>query len=159
MEIIKDGKIVQDDWTHLADEEALQPGNITVSLQRWQRDKERLTAGGQVVGIRVHGEDAASLFSDDLPKLTLVCIDMPAMTDGRGFSLARLLRERHGYQGEIRVRGEFIQDQMYFLARVGVNAFEFPSDTNLETLLPALREFSVKYQAAADERLPLYRRR
>lgn len=159
MQIIKDGNIVQDDWIHLADDDALQPGKITVSLARWQRYREELLASGQAVGLRVRGEDSATNFCDDLPVISLICIEIPQMADGRGFSLARLLRERYGYSGEIRVRGDFIRDQMFFFARVGVNSFELPSDKDLGALLPALEEFSVKYQAAADERLPLYRRR
>lgn len=159
MQIIKDGKIVQDDWRHLADDEALPTVKFTVSLARWLAEKAALRLSGQEKGLRLWGEDPLETIADDLKHFTLVCIEFPTMGDGRGFSLARLVRERYGFTGEIRARGQFIRDQMFFLARVGVNGFEFPPDQPLEALLPALQDFTVKYQAAADEKAPLYRRR
>ena len=84
---------------------------------------------------------------------------MATFTDGRAFSQARLLRDRHGYAGELRARGDFLRDQMFFLRRVGVDAFEFPEGTNLQDRLKAFEEFSVTYQAAVDNPEPLYRRR
>ncbi|MBS1213269.1 MAG: uncharacterized protein H6R26_1886 [Proteobacteria bacterium] len=160
MQLIKDGKIAQDDWIHLTDEEALPPGGYyTVSLARWQRERDELLAKSQPLGLRVRGEDPVSLFASDLSALALICIEIPTMTDGRGFSLARQLRDHYGYGGEIRVRGDFIRDQLFFFSRVGVNAFECGPGQDLEALLPALQEFTVKYQAGADEKQPLYRRR
>jgi uncharacterized protein (DUF934 family) len=159
MQIIKDGRIVADDWRHLADDEALAGNRVTVSAARWQAEKSTLLAAGVELGLRLRGDDPLEELADDLPSFQLVVIEFPVMADGRGFSLARLLRERYGYRGEIRARGDFIRDQMFFLARVGVNAFECGQAQDLEALLPALSEFTVRYQAAVDEPLPLYRRR
>lgn len=160
MQIIKDGCIVADDWRHLADDEAAPAGGrYTVSFQRWQTEKQALVADAKELGIRLRGDDLLEMLADDLSSFALIVIEFPAMADGRGFSLARLLRDRFGYQGEIRARGEFIRDQMFFLGRVGVNAFECGEVQTLESLLPALSEFTVRYQAATDETQPLYRRR
>lgn len=159
MQIIKDGKIVQDDWRHIADAESLPSGKFTVTFARWQADKENLQSVGVELGLRLRGEDPIEAVAEELNRFGLITIEIPAMADGRGFSLARLLRERYGYTGELRARGDFIRDQMFFLARVGVNAFEAPPGQDLAALLPALSEFTVKYQAAADEKQPLYRRR
>jgi uncharacterized protein (DUF934 family) len=52
-----------------------------------------------------------------------------------------------------------VRDQIFFLGRVGVNAFEFPEGTDLADRLKAFKEFTVTYQAAVDTREPLYRRR
>lgn len=161
MHIIKDGRIVADDWRHLADDESLAGPRVTVSYSRWLAEKERLRKEGIEVGVRLSGDDPIEVLaeSEDLSRFPLIVIEFPQMSDGRGFSLARLLRERYGYRGEIRARGDFIRDQMFFLSRVGVNAFECGQDQDLESLLPALSEFTVRYQAAADEPQPLYRRR
>ena len=159
MQISKDGKIIDDDFRHLTEDEAPTEGRFTVSLARWQAEKESLLAAGGVLGVRLRGENKLEDIASDLPQLELIVVEFPALADGRGFSLARLLRDRYGYSGEIRARGDFIRDQVYFLARVGVNAFEPKEGTNLEALLPALTEFTVNYQAAADEKPPLYRRR
>jgi len=155
MQIIKDGAIVADEVRHLADDEAPVEGRYTVSFARWQKEKDSLAA----VGVRLRGEDAVADIAADLPRLALVVVEFPALADGRGFSHARVLRDRYGYTGEIRARGDFIRDQVYFLGRVGVNAFEPVAGTKLESLLPALTEFTVNYQAAADHHQPLYRRR
>ena len=86
-------------------------------------------------------------------------LNFPAFKDGRGFTTARLLRERHGYKGEIRAVGDVGRDQMFYMQRCGFNAFEVRSDRDLEDALRALDDFTVTYQAAADQPLPLYRRR
>lgn len=155
MQIIKDGVIVADEVRHLADDEAPAGGRYTVSFARWQQEKDSLATAG----VRLRGDNAVADIAADLPRLELVVVEFPALADGRGFSHARLLRDRYGYTGEIRARGDFIRDQVYFLGRVGVNAFEPVAGTQLESLLPALTEFTVNYQAAADHHQPLYRKR
>lgn len=159
MKIIKDGVIADNLWTHIADDETPPAGNFTVSLARWQNEKSSLTAPGQSIGIRISSTDNIESLADDLCHISQVTLDMAAFTDGRSFTQARLLRERLGFVGEIRVRGDFLRDQMHFLSRMGVNAFEFPEGTNLEDRLKAFSEFSVTYQTGADAPLPLYRRR
>lgn len=161
MRIIRDGKIVQDDWTHLDEDAPFAPGiQASVSLKRWLSQRESLIQSAPgTLGLRVHGDDALEGFAADLAHFALIAIEIPSMRDGRCFSLARLLRGRYGFAGEIRVRGDFIRDQLFFLSRVGVNAFEFAEEGDLQDALPALAEFSVKYQASADEPTPLYQRR
>lgn len=159
MQIIRDGKIVHDDWRHLANDEPLPAGKATISLTRWLAEKAALQSASSELGLRLRGEDSIDAIVDDLKSFGLIAIEFPTMTDGRGFSLARLLRERYGYTGEIRARGDFIRDQMFFLSRVGVNAFECHAGQDLETFLPALSEYTVTYQAAADPEQSHYRRR
>lgn len=159
MPIIKDRAIVEDAILHLADDAAPPAAaRFTVSLARWQADKDALKAAG-AVGVRLTGADAIAAIAADLPQLALVVVEFPLLADGRGFSLARLLRERYGYSGEIRALGDFLRDQMYFLARVGVNAFEPKPGADLTALLSAFNDFSVHYQAAADHHEPVYRKR
>ena len=159
MQIIKDGKIINDDIRHLTDGEALADTRFTVSCQRWKADRDTLLNVGNAVGVRLTGDNSVSDIADDLPRLALVVVEFPSLADGRAFSLARLLRDRHRFTGEIRACGHFIRDQVYFLARIGVNAFEPAEGTDLEKLLPALTEFSVNYQSAADGIEPIHRKR
>ena len=159
MQIIKDGKIINDDTRHLADDEPPTGGRFTVSFARWQAERENLRQAEGTVGVRLKGGDELASIALDLPRLEPVVVEFPTLADGRAFSLARLLRERFGYAGEIRAHGDFIRDQVYFLARVGVNAFEPVEGTDLEKLLPALKDFSVNYQAAADDNKPVYQMR
>lgn len=159
MVIIKDGRIDGDDWRHLADDEALPAGKVTVSLSRWRAERDSLIQSGATLGVRLKAADPPEDIAGDLGHFSLIVLDMAHFTDGRVFSQARLLRERHGYAKELRARGDFLRDQMFFLKRMGVDAFELPEGVDPEELLPAFDEFSVVYQAATDIREPLYRRR
>lgn len=159
MTVIKNGHPVDSVWRHLDDEETPETSSYTVGLERWQKDKDALIQHGLAVGVRLKPADSPELLAEDLATLPLIVLDMGPFTDGRSFSQARILRDRLGYAGEIRVRGDFLRDQIFFLNRVGVNAFEFPSGTDLNGPMKALQEFSVIYQAATDTKEPLYRRR
>jgi uncharacterized protein (DUF934 family) len=159
MAIIKNRQIAEDQWRHAVDEEALpREGKVTISLQRWQNEGSDLADRRQPLGVRIAAADAVEDLAAALPKFALLVLEMTHFADGRVFSQARLLRERYGYQGELRVRGDFLRDQLFFLSRVGVDAFEFPEGTDLETVLSAFDDFSVRYQAATDCTEPLYRR-
>lgn len=158
MPIIKDGKIVTDTWHHLAEDEPVSAAPCSVSLGRWRREKHELAAHGGALGLRVAGDDRMEDFVADLDQFPLVVVEFSSMVDGRGFSIARLLRERHGYGGELRARGAFVLDQVFYLHRVGFNALEFTHEENLEAAIPLLKEFSVTYQAAVDQPKPLYQR-
>jgi uncharacterized protein (DUF934 family) len=159
MEVIKDGHIVANDWRHLSNDEAVPEQAVTISLPRWRSERDRLLALGVPLGLRLNSDDPIEEIVDDLRYFSLIVLEFRQFTDGRNFSLARLLRERYGFDGEIRARGDFIRDQMFYLTRVGVNAFEPKDSQNLQEMLPALKEFTVKYQAAADVKAPLHRRR
>lgn len=158
MTVIKDGQGIDNGWLHIEDDAPPPPGAITVSLARWRRERDDLLRRGEPVGVRLAPADAPEALGDDLPVLPLIVLDMTPFTDGRSFTQARILRERLGFTGELRVRGDFLRDQMFFLGRVGVNAFEFPEGTDLTDRLEAFKEFTVTYQAAVDSREPLYRR-
>jgi uncharacterized protein (DUF934 family) len=159
MKVIKNGQAGDAAWTHLDDDTAPGNGPFTVTLARWMRDRADLIRNGVPVGVRLAAADEPALLDEDLATLPIVVLDMTHFTDGRPFSQARILRDRLGFTGEIRARGDFLRDQMFFLNRVGVNAFEFPESVDLNDRMKAFQEFSVTYQAAADTPEPLYRRR
>jgi uncharacterized protein (DUF934 family) len=159
MTVIKDGVIAEDLWSHVADGDPVPGGNVTVSLERWLAEKDSLMKHDGAVGVRLQASDAPERIADDLNHLGLVVLTMAAFTDGRVFTQARIIRERFDYGGEIRACGDFLRDQMFYLSRMGVNAFEFPEGTDLNDRLKAFDEFSVTYQAATDTPEPLYRRR
>ena len=159
MSLIKNGQPVIDSWVHLDDESAPVDSAFTVSWKRWLAEKELLESSGQLVGIRLSTSDLPENTGIDYTHIQLIVLDIPQFTDGRAFSQARILRDQLGYSGEIRARGDFLRDQMFFLGRVGVNAFEFPEGTDLQDRVKAFEEFTVTYQSAADTREALYQRR
>jgi len=84
-----------------------------------------------------------------LARVPLVAIDFTSTGDGRGFTQARLLRQRLGYQGELRAVGKIRADQMFFLARCGFDAFDLLEDEDVATAVAQLDRFSVAYQAGS----------
>ncbi len=152
MRIIKDRKIIEDAWLHLCDEALPADGKVSVPFNRWMVERESLLIRDGEIGVRLNCETLEELISiaEDLEKIQLVVLEIPKFTDGRAFSVARLLRGRYGFQGEIRVRGDFLYDQVHYLERVGVNAFEYSGPESLNEVLQAFETFSVRYQPAAD---------
>lgn len=158
--IIKNGQVVADDSWHLlpADmdaDEVLPKGDIIVPLAVWQARRGELAAR-RPLGVCLEPDQDPELIADDLQYFDLVAINFPVFTDGRGFSSARLLRERYHYQGEIRAVGAFIRDQMFYLQRCGVNAFALQT-SDPHAALASLADFSDAYQAAVDRPLPHFR--
>lgn len=152
MHIIKDGRIVEDAWRHLSDDAEIGDGPVTVTLNRWRRELGALSSREDPLGLRLTGSDNPEEVAGDLAGFSLILLEFTSLRDGRAFSHARMLRERLGYSGEIRARGDFIRDQMFFLSRVGVNAFEFADRNTASAALPSLTDFSVAYQPAAGDR-------
>jgi uncharacterized protein (DUF934 family) len=157
--LIADGKVVDDRWVHVADGEPLPAsGDAIVSLKRWRAERDALTSRKGGIGVRLAGGDALDAIAPDLPRLAVIALEFPSFKDGRAFSLARLLRERHGYKGQLRAVGDVLRDQIAFMRRCGIDAFELRADRSAEDALAAFGEFTVAYQAAADEKRPLFRR-
>ncbi|HEY8095849.1 MAG TPA: DUF934 domain-containing protein [Methylobacter sp.] len=146
MQIIKDKQIIDDSWSYVADDEELKDGDISVSLARWKKDKQQLLKTSGKIGVRIGPDDSVEDIAADLKDIQLIELDFPAFADGRIFSHAWLLRGRYNYQGEIRATGHFMRDQVYYLSRVGVNAFSLEKTEDLPVALSNLNDFSVNYQ-------------
>jgi uncharacterized protein (DUF934 family) len=89
----------------------------------------------------------------------LIVLVFPNFKDGRGYSQARLLRERYGFRGELRATGQILRDQFLFLVRAGFNALDVVKPSDAEAFAAALSRYSVFYQAAGEGRAPAARRR
>ncbi len=149
MQIIKDQRIIDNQWQHFTDDESVTGQYPTVSASRWKAERDSLITRFENIGLRISPDDAVGDFSDDLNHFDLVCLDFPVFTDGRLFSTARLLRSNYQYRGELRAIGNFIRDQIFFLSRVGVNAFELRDSDDITEALNGLSEFSVTYQISS----------
>ena len=138
-------------------------GKVIVPLTIWQarRDELAARAAQREVGIWL---ESFELLEDllasvpDLNTLPLIAINFPRFVDGRGFSLAVLLRTRYGYRNELRAIGDVLRDQLYFMKRSGFDAFSIRADRSAEDALASLRDFSLPYQGAVDDPLPVWRR-
>jgi uncharacterized protein (DUF934 family) len=161
-QIIKDGQVIDDSWPLLADTENAESiqapkGQAIVALEVWQAQpalQER-----DDIGVWLDNSVDLSAVSEEIIKCPLIAIHFPVFMDGRGFSLARLLRERYGYTGEIRAIGHVIRDQLCYLKRCGFNAFSFNNDVDLQAATASLNDFSEAYQTSVDQPMPLFKRR
>jgi uncharacterized protein (DUF934 family) len=165
MKILKSGSMIENDWQLLADEVPLPEmpvQRILVGLERWRRDRERflvLGAAGVALGVRLRSDQPAEALAEDAGRLALVVIEFPSFRDGRGFSTGRLLRERHGFTGELRAEGPLLPDQFRFLHRCGFNALALPDTARLAHWEKYLSQISFDYQPSVDRNLTIVDRR
>ncbi len=160
--IIKNDQVIDDQWTLLSAEadlaEALRTEQAIIPFALWQAHKSQLQAV-KPLGVWLESNQAVEDLADDLAHFAVVALNFPVFTDGRHFSSARLLRERYAYTGEIRAIGDVARDQLFFMRRCGFDAYAIRADRCPIDALQSLTDFSVTYQAACDQSLPLYRRR
>lgn len=154
--IIKQREIVEDTWKH-ADEDAAADA-VIVPLARFQQERDQWLASGKTLGVRLASADSVEALANDLPKLALVACEFGGIGEGRGYTHAQLLRRRYGFKGEIRAVGKIQRDQVFYMARCGFDAFEFPEGANLDEALKAFEDFSVAYQPSADQGVAPHRR-
>ena len=91
---------------------------------RWREEKATLSERNAPLGLLIPPGSVWTDIAADLPRFPVIAVTIPKYADGRASSIARLLRERDNYQGEIRVMGDYIIDQMPFMRRVGIDAFD-----------------------------------
>lgn len=162
--LIKDKAIVDDSWivieaTDTPEAVDTNASGIIVPLNVWQAQKSKLEARKSDIGVWLNSDQLADELGTDAAGFAIVALNFPGFMDGRGFTAARLLRERFGFEGELRAIGHVIRDQLFFLQRCGFNSFAMGDDIDLEAALSSFDDFSETYQGASDQKLPLFRRR
>lgn len=138
-------------------------GRVVVPLAVWKTQKEALASRVQAgeIGICI---DTHELIEDlvgsspDLNAFPVIAVRFERFADGRGYSIATLLRSRYGYRGQLRATGDVLRDQLFLMKRCGFNAFAVRADRDIELALQGLRDFSEPYQGAVDDPQPLWRR-
>jgi uncharacterized protein (DUF934 family) len=109
--------------------------------------------------IRLEPGDDPALVADRLGCVARIEVNFPKFGDGRGYSIARLLRERYGYKGELRAVGAVVRDHLFYMESCGFDAFELREGEDPAEALAAFDDFSESYQASVTRPLPLFRRR
>jgi uncharacterized protein (DUF934 family) len=162
--IIKDKAIVNDDWNvlKLADGETPDAVNVPngkqiVPLQVWLAQKTTLAARTDI-GVWLASDERPEQLKEDANSLPLIAVDFPSFADGRGYSIAYNLRARLGFDAELRAIGDVLRDQLFYMSRVGFNAFATREDRSIEDALKGLTDFSETYQTSWDQKTPLFRR-
>lgn len=144
MALWRDGGFAEDDWVFVGDDAALPDGRAIVTLARLQREGLQ---GRADVGVLLTAGPTALAALPGLADRPLIALDFVAFGDGRAFSYAILLRQRHGFRGELRAVGDVLIDEIPLMLRTGFNAF----DVRNEATLTALRKdgpprFALAYQ-------------
>jgi uncharacterized protein (DUF934 family) len=115
-----------------------------------------LDGGGFLV---LEPTDDPVALADKLGAADRIAVHFPKFADGRGYSIATLLRKRIGFTGELRAVGDVLCDQLFYMSRVGFDALALREDQDPETALKALAQFTHSYQDSVDTPSPLFRRR
>lgn len=161
--ITLNGEIKPDNWTLVARPEegetlTLPAGPALIPADLWLANRQQY-AGKDTIGVWLESHDEPGMLADAMDELTIIAIKFPKFTDGRGYSSARLLKERYGYKGELRAVGDVLLDQLQFMKRCGFDSYALRADKDIKLAAHCLNFFSQAYQAATDTDEPLFRRR
>jgi uncharacterized protein (DUF934 family) len=155
--LLRDGAIVVDEWRTSGDGAAAagaaaDDGPLLLALLEFRAERERWLARAGPLGVILAPADDEQQLVPDLARLALVAAEFTTVSEGRGYTQGRLLRERWGFAGELRARGAVRRDHVFLLARCGFNSFELP-ESDLLAAATALRTFSATYQSSNDRGL------
>jgi uncharacterized protein (DUF934 family) len=155
--LLRDGRIVDDDWRYLGAAPAqsvddAQPSALILPFDRWRTERQAWATHAGRLGVVLQPADPVETLAPDIGRFALIAAEFPGPSDGRGYSQGRLLRERYHFEGELRAAGYVRRDQLFFLARCGFNSFELP-ENELTTAHTAFGTFTAEYQPANDRGL------
>lgn len=161
--IYNDGSLRNDEWQLITSDEGLSlaelsKGNLILPADFWLANRSALEQQNRQQGIWLDSDILLEDIAGQLLTVELIAINFPVFTDGRGYSTARLLRERYGYAGEIRAIGDVLQDQLCYMRRCGFDSYQLKEGKCIESAAKALFPFKETYQAAVDQPEPMYRR-
>ena len=163
--LIKGRRVVADSWQLLergpAGESPVVPasGDMIVPLSLWLSHREHFLAYPSRLGVWLDSSERPESIAGGVERFPLVAVKFPQFADGRGYSIARLLRERYRFKGELRAFGDVLLDHLYFLEQCGFDAFALREDQDAQAALSAFGAFSDGYQTSVLRPLPLFRRR
>lgn len=148
-----DGTFADSHWRLVREDAPVRPGDV-LPLARY-----RALAAREGFALWLAPTDEPADVAAFLPDVPLVAIDFPTFKDGRGYSIASILRTRYRYGGDLCAIGDVLVDQLFFLKRVGFTSFALRADQDAHAAVSALAAFSQTYAGAVDHPLPHFRRR
>lgn len=163
--LIKNARFVDNPWLVIDRESDLQDclsasaDHLIVPLALWQAHRDELLDSGRTIAVWLDSDEDPEDLAEDLARLPMVALNFPVFKDGRAFSSAVILRQRYGYQGEIRAIGEVLRDQLFYMKRCGFDAFDVSDQVADEDALSAFADFTTTYASTVEEPMPLFRRR
>ena len=159
MRLVRQSRVVDDQYVRVLDDAPIPDGPVILPATRFLADAAELATRERPVGVLWPNDRRVAELAPFIDRLALVALVFPTFRDGRAYSQARLLREQHGFRGELRATGDVLRDQFGFLVRAGFDAFEVKKDADAAAFAAAVGRYSVVYQPAGDGRLSALRRR
>ena len=160
MPLIKNGRLTEERYVRVLDDAPIPDGvPVIVPAARFLADADEMLRRDAPTGVEWPNNRAVAELEPYLGRLAVVVLTFPNFKDGRGYTQARLLRERYGFVGELRAAGQILRDQFLFLVRAGFDALEVVKQSDAEAFAATLARYTVFYQDAGDDRVSAMRRR
>lgn len=124
-DVFRDGAFHAETWSFPTDDEPLpSSGPVAVGRTRFLAEVQTLRARNDAIGVILDPGESLDGIAHHLDRIKLVALRFTKYSDGRPYSVARILRDRYGYKGELRATGDVLRDQIKFLARTGFDALD-----------------------------------
>ena len=150
-DVFRNARFEPDARTLVADDAELPAGAFFVSLARFRAERETLLSRGADLGILLEPTDRIEEIGEDLPHVGALAVRFPKFGDGRGYSTARLARERYGFKGELRAIGDVLWDQLEAYGRCGFDTLVIVDGPTRRRLEAGERPIvPIHYQPAGD---------
>ncbi len=154
MPLVKKGAITADAYVHVGDDAEIPVDeSVLIPAARFLADADVLVKRSSPVGVIWPNNRDLDELVPHLDRLSVVALVFPSFRDGRAYSQARLLRERHGYKGELRATGQVLRDQFVLMLRAGFDSFEVKKDADAEAFAATVKRYTVFYQPTGDGRI------
>jgi uncharacterized protein (DUF934 family) len=138
-----------DAWARPADGEPLPDTPVILSKKRWLAERDGVAGRNAPIGLRIEAGETIDDIAADLGRFALIALSFPKFGDGRAFSTATLLRDKHGFAGELRAVGAVLSDQIPYMRRVGFDTFEVTHAPTRRALAEGrIVEVTLHYQPA-----------
>jgi phosphoadenosine phosphosulfate reductase len=152
MAYFKNGMFASDRWDQTLEGDARR---CLLTLPEWQEGHESGQPLPSPLGLVLEPGVAIEELADHVQRFDMIAITFPKFTDGRGYSMAWLLRSRLGYKNELRAVGDVLFDEMQFMVRCGFDAFDVVDPDTLRLLKEGRRgAFDRFYQPGLEPEVP-----
>jgi uncharacterized protein (DUF934 family) len=139
----------------IVEDESLPDAAVILSKKRWLAERNRIAGRNAPLGLQLEPGETLDDIAVDLPRFALIALSFPKLADGRAFSTARLLREKHGFAGGLRAVGNVLSDQIAYMRRCGFDSFEVTHGPTRRALAEGrIAEVTLHYQPAASSEAP-----
>lgn len=148
--LVNNQRIVEDNWVLVETIADYVPSNAIVPYAELEQT--------QAEAVWLEGDFDVEEAYERLNSLDLIAIHFPMFADGRGLSLAALLRSRYSYTGHLRAFGEVQPDLTPFMQRCGFDEFVLKNQNDAETAIRCMKSMSDFYQGSVVDPVPPFRR-